>query len=396
MEAKPSVMRIAFFTDRFQDVYGGQENLLLLARLAQDRGHSVVVCTTRVGEFSVEAEGRGLQTAIVEIHDGLHSFEAGGVRRSGKRRAIQNAVGAVQFSQRLDQALRQHDVELLVTGAVRSSLLTARSRVSRQVRTMMFVQNSIPMGAYGVVSLIGVDLVALIAGPARATFPESALKLLRPRMAIMHSGRDLSRYRGPSARTPSSTLRLVSVCSITYRKGLDTVLAAMALLAKRGIRSKLVVVGDTVDAASVEHSRQLKDQVSSFGLDVDFAGWQDDVVPFLRDADAFVLGSRHEGLPGVLIEAMACGLPCVSTDAGGSAEAVLDGRTGFVVPVDDESQMADRLWDLADGDVRRRMGERAAAWAEKEFGLDAFGRRFEDLAHDCLRSEANSTRSSHA
>jgi glycosyltransferase involved in cell wall biosynthesis len=73
--------------------------------------------------------------------------------------------------------------------------------------------------------------------------------------------------------------------------------------------------------------------------------------------DLFVLTSNTEGLPNAVMEAMAAGLPCVVTDAGGSREVVHNGETGFVVPIGDLDRLSKRIGTLlGDDGLRRRMG----------------------------------------
>jgi glycosyltransferase involved in cell wall biosynthesis len=80
----------------------------------------------------------------------------------------------------------------------------------------------------------------------------------------------------------------------------------------------------------------------------------------LQRADVFVLASLSEGISNAVLEAMACGLPIVTTDCGGMREAITDGVEGFVVPVRDSESMANALEKLiADKVLRAEMGCRA-------------------------------------
>jgi glycosyltransferase involved in cell wall biosynthesis len=71
-----------------------------------------------------------------------------------------------------------------------------------------------------------------------------------------------------------------------------------------------------------------------------FTGHTDDPLPYLAAGDIFVLPSLAEGLPGVLIEAMAAGLPCIATDIPGNRELVRNGETGSLVPVGSPEALA--------------------------------------------------------
>jgi glycosyltransferase involved in cell wall biosynthesis len=88
--------------------------------------------------------------------------------------------------------------------------------------------------------------------------------------------------------------------------------------------------------------------------------------------DVFCLSSDTEGLSISLLEAGACGLPCVVTDVGGNAEIVADGLSGCVVPQGGESALAAALERLAaDTDLRRKMGLEARKTVERRYSLTA-------------------------
>ena len=103
-----------------------------------------------------------------------------------------------------------------------------------------------------------------------------------------------------------------------------------------------------------------------------------------RDAAVFVLSSDEEGLGVVILEAMASGLPVISTDCGGPATAVLHGQTGLLTPVGDVKALAEAMrYLLTDVSLRRRMGQAGRERAEHVFSLDAAGqvylRKYDEL-----------------
>lgn len=104
-----------------------------------------------------------------------------------------------------------------------------------------------------------------------------------------------------------------------------------------------------------------------------------DLVRWYQAASLFVLSSNEEGLGIVLLEAMACGLPIVSTRCGGPETAVCEGETGYLTPVGDAVALADALQRLLEAPQRRQqMGQAGRQRAEKRFSLAAAGKVYLD------------------
>jgi glycosyltransferase involved in cell wall biosynthesis len=96
--------------------------------------------------------------------------------------------------------------------------------------------------------------------------------------------------------------------------------------------------------------------------------------------DLFVLSSRREGLPNSILEAMAVGLPVVTTDVAGTGELVLDGHTGYVVPQGDVERLAQAMVTLvADQKLRQRMAQAGRERIERAFSFTQRLQRIEEL-----------------
>jgi glycosyltransferase involved in cell wall biosynthesis len=121
---------------------------------------------------------------------------------------------------------------------------------------------------------------------------------------------------------------LVCAARLAEAKGIDILLQAVSRVVRQGVSCKCVIVGDGL------LKEKLLQLANSDGLwdHVYFEGFQKDVRPYLQAGSAFILTSHLEGLPLSVLEAMACGLPCIVTNVGGSAEAVKDKVVGLVIP----------------------------------------------------------------
>jgi glycosyltransferase involved in cell wall biosynthesis len=161
---------------------------------------------------------------------------------------------------------------------------------------------------------------------------------------------------------------LVCTARLSAEKGIDILLSAMSQIIQKNPSCKCIIIGE----GSLKE--KLLEQVKSLGLSrhVFMEGFHDDVRPYLCAADAFVLISHIEGLPFSVLEAMACGLPCVVTNVGGNAEAVAHNVNGLVVnpgSVDEVVQAI--IYLLTHPRERARMAHASRFRVYKEFDVEA-------------------------
>ncbi|MEO1281206.1 MAG: glycosyltransferase family 4 protein [Pseudomonadota bacterium] len=125
-------------------------------------------------------------------------------------------------------------------------------------------------------------------------------------------------------------------------KGMLLMLDAASVLKNRGVNARFRVAGPELGELQYETERRgLSDQI-------EFAGWVDDINGFLKKVDVFCLPSRKEAFGIVLLEAMANSVPVVATDTNGSAEVVIDGVTGTIVPREDPEALATAIATMAE------------------------------------------------
>jgi glycosyltransferase involved in cell wall biosynthesis len=104
------------------------------------------------------------------------------------------------------------------------------------------------------------------------------------------------------------------------------------------------------------------------------------VAAYMQAADAYVQPSRQEGLSNATMEAMACGLPVISTDAGGQGEVVTDQATGWLIPGGDYRALLGAMFELvADAEHARRLGQAARRRIESDFRPPASTRRLSGM-----------------
>lgn len=166
------------------------------------------------------------------------------------------------------------------------------------------------------------------------------------------------------------------------QKRLDLWLDAAARIRAAGHGTRFVLVGDGPERSRIER------RAEALGLAeaVHFAGLQEDVRPYYAALDLYLVSSDYEGLPVALLEAMASGLPVVSTRVGGVPEAIRDDVEGRLVPVGDAAALANAALGLLDDpDESARLGAAARERAATRFSTVRMSRQLEAIYDEVAR-----------
>jgi sugar transferase (PEP-CTERM/EpsH1 system associated) len=210
------------------------------------------------------------------------------------------------------------------------------------------------------------------------------------KVVTIHNGIDVRRFSAEKRSrhcvrntfgVPHDALLIGAIGRLHAQKGFPYLLRATAELVTRMPHVRLLVVGEG------ELRRLLGDQCQDLGLaeTVTFAGLRTDVPQILSSLDLLVLPSLWEGMPNVVLEAMAAELPVVATTVGGTPEVVVDGETGILVPAADVEALAraiERL--LSDCALRQRMGQAGRKRIEEHFTVAQMVRKTENLYEQLL------------
>jgi len=191
------------------------------------------------------------------------------------------------------------------------------------------------------------------------------------RVTSIPTGIDLERFRPGDRRDARARVNLPAdaaivgiVATLRSWKGHAFLLEACAGIDDPGL--VLVVVGDGPQRSALEQ----KARALGIAGRVRFVGNQADVAPWLQAFDLFCLPSyANEGVPQALAQAMACGLPVITTPVGSIEELVANGRTGVIVPPSDAQALRQAIEALlADGPRQRALGAAALAHAQAHLG----------------------------
>lgn len=196
-----------------------------------------------------------------------------------------------------------------------------------------------------------------------------------PKLRIIHCGITPELYQDSGA-TQSGRSHFVFVGRLAAVKGIRVLLQAFQMARKTNPDLTLTLVGDGPDRAALEA------EAAPMGDVVRFAGFQSqsEVAKILATADVFVLPSFAEGVPVVLMEAMASGKPVLASRVAGVPELVEDGVNGFLVAPGDAVDLAKKIGIMsADAALRMRMGQAGRQKVQEEFNIETEATRLRAL-----------------
>lgn len=196
----------------------------------------------------------------------------------------------------------------------------------------------------------------------------------RAKVAVVHDGVDVQRIVDLPAGNVHAALYLPThapivgnVGALVPQKGQHHLIDAAALVVRSVPDVRFVIIGDG------ELRQSLEDHIKRKHLErhVFLAGFRDDALALLKGFDLFALSSVHEGMCTSLVDAMAASKASVASAVGGVPEVMVDGETGFLVPVRDHGAMAERLVQLlGDQALAARMGAAALERARAHFTVE--------------------------
>jgi glycosyltransferase involved in cell wall biosynthesis len=371
---------------------GGKEKLLYQYIERADRSRfDISVCCLKQGGYyksRIEALGVPFHDNLLRYRYDVFSFRAlARILRAKKVHLIETFA---------------HPNTVLFSSLARRQGLVDRVLVSHHAMGSGFKKRVVPRHARPFLRRMDAHLAV---AEAQARYLIDVEKVPADRVHLVYNGIDADVYRpaAPGDRDEArrqlgiagAGLVLMAVGSLKPLKGFDLLIRAATPVLTAHRDARLVFIGDGVDRDALAALAAQQ----GVGAQVVFAGLRDEVNVLLRAADALVLSSRTEALPTVILEAMATGLPVVTTRVGGVPEIVEPDRSAVMVPPEDEGALRAAIERIADSpDLRRTMGARGRAIVEARFRLERMCEGREALFEEVLntpstRRVANGNRS---
>lgn len=348
-------MRILYLIDEIRNRGGAEGHLWALAHGMADRGHEVMVLSLDEGP----PFGPDFRNITAFHYDCLHVeriYDWTGVK------AFARLVGQIRrMSPQVVQTF--HTASDLIGPLAAIVAMKGSKRVSsrrdlgytksdRHIRFQRLVNHLVNC-------VLGNSLEVVRAAREREQIPEGKLR-------VIHNGIKTAGLEGIGRRPSDGTIRLGTVANLRKVKGIDVLLRAMGSLAGLYPALRCEIAGDG------EEREALTALAVELGIAerVKFLGTIQQIPEFLSRLDIYAQPSLGEGFSNSVLEAMAAGLPVITTRVGGNLEIIEDGETGLLVEPGDWAGLADAIRQLAgDGDCRAVLGAAGRAKVLANFTL---------------------------
>ena len=178
-------------------------------------------------------------------------------------------------------------------------------------------------------------------------------------------------------------LKIIFLSNLAESKGVYTFVDALKILSFQNVSCEASIYGDSIDVDIDEFQQEIQE----IEIRTRYHGpiYGDEKFEALLDSSIFVLPTANEAFPGVVLEAMQCGLPVISTFEGGIPDIVDDGVTGFLVPSKDPEALAEKIQILIeDPALRQKMGEAGRKKFLDKYTQDKFEENMKKVFDDVL------------
>lgn len=354
---------------------GADQQLLSAGREMRARGHEVlIVSLTALGPMGLEARSAGIPTESLEM-----------------RRGFPDPRGLM----RLVRLVRAWRPDVLHSHMIHANLMARALRLLVPVPAMVSTIHNIYeggplwMAAYRLTNGL-VDHMTIISEAAANRFVSERI-VPRELLSFVPNGVDTARFRNVPAGVRQSLRRSMqlerefvwlAVGRFEVAKDYPNMLRAFAKVREQHPETVLLLAG----RGSLQEETEALARALGLGSGVRFLGVRQDVAELMSAADGYVMSSAWEGMPIVLLEAAAAGLPIVTTLVGGNHEVVCDEESGFLVQPRDPDALGRAMLRLVGlPEARRRaMGERGREQVQTHYGLGRIVERWEDLYREVL------------
>lgn len=390
----PKPANVMFYNSRFFSFYGAQKSLCrLIQYIDRERFTPIVVCPAR-GIFTEEIGKLDVEVRILPLPEELLMF-GGVLKNSSFPQRVMQFYKSLPQTYTLVDLIRRRKIQLMHCNGLRSVLTSGWAAKLAGIPLVWHLRADESFGYLDLIGYLLSDEIITVSDGVIKAFSHRPLfrsgqKMVTVYDGLPQAGFDPTKCKGNLRREfgfENEHQVIGIVASITPRKRQDRFIEMAKAISSRYEKTRFLIVGDVAENGSVPYKQRLlsigKELIDEGRLV--FTGWRDDVAEIYASLDIFVLPSASEGLPQSILEAMCMAKPVVATNIAGASEAVLDGKTGYLVPLDDLPALVGAVENLLnDPTLRVKMGLLGRQRVVENFSDETHARNVEQVFWECL------------
>lgn len=287
---------------------------------------------------------------------------------------------------KLVKFVSSNNYDVIISRAWNTNILCGITSQITKVQSVLFLSGSIDLSGHSIFKKLvtrfafnGSKKVISVSNESKINC-QKFLNVSDSKINVVHNGVDIdwvtkqSEVANRLLVSEEAHPNIVFVGSLNHRKGIDILLEAFRIVSKEKIAT-LHLIGSGDERKYKKLAKEL-----NINNKVIFWGEKKNPFPYLAKASVFVLSSRAEGFPNVLLEAMALSKPVISADCDTGPREILDGRNGLLFHVENEVDLANKMLTLLNNkDLSEEMGYRAKKTVETKFQLQDQLKKIENI-----------------
>lgn len=379
--------------------YGAQQSFhLVISNLDQQKYKNIVVCPT-AGPFTEKLVQSGIEVVIFQQDISLIRDE----RVQGNQSFAEYSLAKKNYillqtlisTFKLAHFIKKRKIKIVHCNNIRSLFFIGLAAKIAGVRLIWHIRqdNQYPK-RLGKIATFMSNKIVLISNELRKIFPQGGT--IGKKVVTVYNGVSLEAFRPETNvhdvrgkyKIDANIPLIGMVSSLTPRKGHRYLIEAAHILSKTFENLKILIVGGGFQS-EIEYEQELIQLVSEYQLseNVIFTGWCDNIPEILAALDILVLPSLSEGLPRIILEAMAMAKPVVATNIAGIPELVVDGKTGFLVPPQNAGALAEAIRTLiSNKPLACKMGKAGRERVETYFSIEQMVHGIEKIYEELIQN----------
>lgn len=377
--------RIMFLESRYDSYYGAQKSMMTLIRSLDKTFFDFKIVTTGIGKFIRGVkEYSDYKVDVIKIGKKANTF-GGKILEYSTFEKILVAIQILIYNIKILNYLVKNKIDIIYVNDIRALLYTIIASKFLKKKIVWYIRAEVPNNKLTDIGLKYSDFIITIANGVLKNIPEEKIKKINYKITNIYTGFDFSEFKILDKKLAKKKLSISEnkfvigyLGSINDRKGIDILIDAYLDLLKKHDNIELVIAGD-VSHGYEEYWNKLKLKIKEESGKFTYIPYCQNVSLVYSALDVFVLPSRSEGLPRVVIEAMAHNLVVICTNVGGASEIIEHKINGLLIKKDSVHDLYNAIDFLITKPKERKKISNNTVTIKNKFDLIVFQKEINQL-----------------